>query len=157
MSDGEDWGWLILAALCVQLRLLCNLLDGMVAVEGGKAAPDGAFWNEVPDRVADVLILVGVGLAVDEPALGWAAGALAIATAYVREAAIAQGGEADFRGPMAKPQRMAAVTVAALVAVVLPEIWEVPTLEIALWLVVAGTAVTFVRRAARYRMTLLDK
>ena len=42
---------LILAALFCQLRLLCNLLDGMVAIEAGKSAADGPFWNEFPDRV----------------------------------------------------------------------------------------------------------
>lgn len=31
--------WLIVAALCIQARLLCNLFDGMVAVEGGKKTP----------------------------------------------------------------------------------------------------------------------
>ena len=46
---------LLLAALCIQLRLVCNLLDGMVAVEHGKGSPSGPIWNELPDRFADVL------------------------------------------------------------------------------------------------------
>ncbi len=59
---------LVLAALGCQARLLCNLFDGMVAVEAGKGAPDGPFWNEFPDRVSDVLILVGgAGLAAGMP------------------------------------------------------------------------------------------
>src|SRR5262249_43058247 len=34
--------WLfILGAACVQLRLIANLLDGMVAVEGGRSGPTG--------------------------------------------------------------------------------------------------------------------
>ena len=56
--------------LCVQLRLLCNLLDGMVAVEGGRSSPVGALYNEVPDRVADSLLLVALGYAVGIPWLG---------------------------------------------------------------------------------------
>ena len=52
---------LALAAACVQLRLLCNLLDGMVAVEGGFRTKVGELYNEFPDRVADVLILTGAG------------------------------------------------------------------------------------------------
>ena len=32
---------LLLAGTCVQLRLLCNLLDGLVAVEGGLAHKNG--------------------------------------------------------------------------------------------------------------------
>src|SRR5262245_6339618 len=30
-----SWLWLAVAAGCVQCRLLCNVLDGLVAVEGG--------------------------------------------------------------------------------------------------------------------------
>ena len=58
---------LLLAALMCQARLVCNLLDGMVAVEGGKGAKDGPFWNEAPDRVSDILFLVGAGLAAGVP------------------------------------------------------------------------------------------
>jgi phosphatidylglycerophosphate synthase len=76
---------LLLAALGCQLRLICNLMDGLVAIEAGKQAPDGPFWNEFPDRIADILIIVGVGLGLGLPALGWAAASLAVLTAYVRE------------------------------------------------------------------------
>src|SRR5205823_6017891 len=64
-----DAGWLswIAAAACVQLRLLCNLLDGMVAIEGGKSTAIGALLNEVPDRFADSLLLVPVGYAAGYP------------------------------------------------------------------------------------------
>lgn len=58
-------------ALFCQLRLLCNLLDGMVAVEAGKGSPDGPFWNKMPDRVSDILILVGIGYAARSWLGGW--------------------------------------------------------------------------------------
>ena len=93
---------LIAAALFIQLRLLCNLFDGMVAIEGGLASKDGPFWNEFPDRVADILILVGAGLACGFVALGWAAACMAVLTAYVRELGRAVNVPADYRGPMAK-------------------------------------------------------
>src|SRR5215510_12436824 len=63
---------LIAAAAFCQVRLLCNLFDGMVAIEAGKHASDGGFWNEFPDRVADMLIMVGVGYGASVPELGWA-------------------------------------------------------------------------------------
>ncbi|MEQ1843429.1 MAG: CDP-alcohol phosphatidyltransferase family protein, partial [Verrucomicrobiales bacterium] len=47
----------ILAAAGVQLRLLCNLMDGMLAVEGGLKTPNGDLYNEFPDRLSDILIL----------------------------------------------------------------------------------------------------
>ncbi|MEW9836518.1 CDP-alcohol phosphatidyltransferase family protein [Mesorhizobium marinum] len=141
---------LVAAALFCQFRLLCNLLDGMVAIEAGKSASDGAFWNEMPDRVSDLLILAGLGYGVGQPALGWAAVALAIFTAYVRELGRACGLSADFSGPMAKPHRMALVTAAALASVLEP-LWNGHNelLLAALWLVAVGASVTVVRRAAR--------
>lgn len=141
---------LLLAALFCQLRLLCNLFDGLVAVEGGKAAPDGPFWNEAPDRVSDLLILAGFGAAAGRPDLGLLAAALAIFTAYLRELGRANGLGNDFSGSFAKPQRMALVTLAAVAAALaslLGLAW--PVLLWALYLLVLGTAVTVIRRAAR--------
>ncbi len=141
---------LIAAALFCQLRLLCNLLDGMVAIEAGKSAADGAFWNEFPDRIADILILVGAGLGAGHPALGWAAACLAVLTAYVREHGRACGAPADYSGPMAKQHRMAVMTIGALAPIFAP-IWSgfAPFLALSLWVVAIGGAVTALRRAAR--------
>ncbi len=139
---------LLLAAAAIQLRLLCNLLDGMVAIEGGKSAPTGPFWNEAPDRAADLLFFWGAGLAAGGPALGLGCGALALATAYLRELGRAEGLGADFAGPMAKQHRMAALTVASLAAAVLPAAAPA-VLTWALWLILVGTAATVIRRASR--------
>lgn len=150
LSGGAEGGgralWLGLAALGCQLRLVCNLLDGMVAIEGGRKAPDGPFWNEAPDRASDILILAGAGLGAGVPGLGWAAAAMAVLTAYLRELGRAEGLAPDYGGPMAKPQRMAALTAAAVAAILLPG-W--PVLEWALWGVVLGAALTAALRARR--------
>ncbi|MBN9472184.1 MAG: CDP-alcohol phosphatidyltransferase family protein [Bosea sp.] len=140
---------LLAAALFCQLRLLCNLFDGMVAIEGGKQEADGPFWNEFPDRVADILILTGVGYGIGLPALGWAAAAFAVLTAYTRELGRNCGLPADFSGPMAKQHRMATITVAALLSLLEP-LWrgQGEVLVIALWLIAVGAAVTALRRAA---------
>ena len=136
-----------LAALLCQVRLLCNLFDGMVAVEGGKGTPDGGVWNEVPDRVSDVAILVGCGLAVGLPWLGWMAASAALATAYVREHGRALGQLADFSGPVAKQHRMAIVTVAAPAAGLWPFGGDGDAVLVAaLWVVALGSAVTAGRR-----------
>ncbi len=141
---------LIAAALFCQLRLLCNLLDGMVAIEAGKSAPDGPFWNEFPDRVADIFILLGAGLCAGNPALGWAAAALAVLTAYVREHGRACGAAADYSGPMAKQHRMAVMTLAAILAAFEP-LWHGIglVLPVALWIVAIGSGITALRRAMR--------
>jgi len=111
--------WTYLAcALCVQLRLLCNLLDGMVAIEGGLKSPLGGLWNEVPDRVADSLFIVALGYAAGVPSLGWLGALAAAVTAYIRVLGGTLLGVQDFRGPMAKPHRMALMTGTLVVAAV---------------------------------------
>ncbi|HVK52424.1 MAG TPA: CDP-alcohol phosphatidyltransferase family protein [Pseudoxanthomonas sp.] len=109
---------LLVCALCVQLRLLCNLLDGMVAMEGGKQSATGALYNEFPDRIADSLLIVALGYAAGLPWLGWLGALLAALTAYVRLAGGSVGLTQDFRGPMAKQHRMAVLTAACILAVV---------------------------------------
>jgi phosphatidylglycerophosphate synthase len=147
-SDGAVRILLLLcaAAFC-QLRLMCNLFDGMVAVEGGKGEKDGPFWNEFPDRIADLLIFVGAGYGVGLPALGWAAGSFAILTAYVRELGRATGLPSDFSGPMAKQHRMATITLGALLSC-LEGLWSGrdQVLTIALSIVAVGAALTALRR-----------
>ena len=110
---------LVAAAVSIQLRLLCNMLDGLLAVEGGLASPLGDLYNEVPDRVADVVIIACAGYAVawswGEP-LGWAAATAAVLTAYVRVLGGALGTHQHFVGPMAKPHRMAVLTAACLLS-----------------------------------------
>src|SRR5947209_20445117 len=44
---GHRWLWLLAAAALIQLRLICNLLDGMVAVEGGMKTKSGAVINDL--------------------------------------------------------------------------------------------------------------
>ena len=52
-------GLYLAAAAGMQLRLLANLMDGMVAVEGGLGSKTGELWNDLPDRFADGLVFVG--------------------------------------------------------------------------------------------------
>jgi phosphatidylglycerophosphate synthase len=151
---------LVSAAAGIQLRLLCNLLDGMVAVEGGRRTKAGELFNDVPDRVADALIFVGAGYGLPWTAwggaLGWAAALLAVATAYVRMLGGALGLAQDFCGPMAKQHRMAAMTAACLLAIgegVVAD-YRGRVVGIALVVVAVGSVATIVRRLDRIRRGL---
>jgi CDP-diacylglycerol--glycerol-3-phosphate 3-phosphatidyltransferase len=139
----------VVAAVAILLRLLANLFDGMVAVEGGKGSKSGEVWNELPDRVSDALVLVAAGHAVGGrgEALGWLAAVLAVSTAYVRVLGTSAGAPADFRGPMAKQQRMA-VLGAGLIAAAIEVLLATPAraLEIALAVIIAGSFLTVWRR-----------
>ncbi len=149
--------WLAGAA-CVQIRLLANMLDGMVAIAGGKATRVGELYNEVPDRVSDAATLIGLGYAPGgSPWLGYLAALLAVLTAYIRAVGKAGGAPSDFRGPMAKQQRMFLVTVAALYLAAAPaswrfawgpdQAWGVPAAALAV--IALGCVVTCARRLAR--------
>lgn len=112
----------VAAALGIQLRLLCNLFDGMVAVEGGFRTKSGEIFNELPDRFADAFVLIGAGYAaaslVHGSTAGWTAAVLAVVTAYVRTLGAAAGAGQCFIGPMAKQHRMALTTAGCVLAAV---------------------------------------
>lgn len=148
---GERVLWLAGAAF-VQLRLLANLFDGMVAIGAGTQSAVGELYNEVPDRVSDTAALVGLGCAVGgDVRFGLTAALAAMSTAYVRAVGKGSGAGSDFRGPMAKQQRMFVVTLTAVALGVLPGGW-LPAQDgfglpaMALTLIVVGSVVTALRR-----------
>jgi phosphatidylglycerophosphate synthase len=148
--------WLV-AALLIELRLVANMLDGMVAISGGTASKLGELYNELPDRVSDAAVLIGLGYAAGgEPTLGYLAALGAIATAYVRAVGQVAGAGAAFGGPMAKPHRMHIVTLCALYgAVAGPFVGTgVGLPSIVLGIVVAGTILTVVLRLRRIAQAL---
>lgn len=150
---GSAWPY-ILTAVCIQLRLLANLLDGLMAVEGGQQTKSGELYNEFPDRIADVAFLAAAGYASGHgewgPALGWSASVLAVITAYIRAVGARHDLPQDFCGPQSKPQRMFLLTVACVFAFV--EKWAgLPPRILFLFLVVInlGTFLTCIRRTIR--------
>lgn len=114
----ENTFLLILAAVFIQLRLVCNLIDGMVAIEYNKKSPVGDIYNDAPDRFADILIIMGAAFAVTYMPyafhIAWFASVFAVMTAYVRLLGSSVGTPSYFMGPMAKPHRMFALTLGSL-------------------------------------------
>ena len=157
--SGEQDGWLrysliLSAAGSIPLRLLCNMLDGMVAVEQGKGSKSGDVYNELPDRIADGLLLTGAGYAASSldwaVIAGWSAAFFAVLTAYVRTLGASLGQGHDFSGPFAKQQRMALLAGACLFSP-LEIIWDGKgeLLGAVLILIAIGSALTAARRARR--------
>ncbi|QDT39502.1 CDP-alcohol phosphatidyltransferase family protein [Stratiformator vulcanicus] len=148
--------WLT-AAACLQARLIANLLDGMVAIEGGKASAIGELFNEVPDRVSDSAIFIGAGYAIGSvPEFGLLAALVAIFVAYVRAIGASVGVGQVFLGPMAKQQRMAVLTLALVLCGLLPASWQpvhspsgIGIIGVVLIAVAAGGVVTAIRRLMR--------
>jgi phosphatidylglycerophosphate synthase len=155
-SEGEvRIALLLVAAALMPLRLLCNVLDGKLAVEFDLKTPSGAIYNELPDRLSDPLLLVSAGYAIGDaawaPDLGWAAAVVALLTAYVRILGVAAGAGWHFEGPMTKPRRMYVLVVACLFsALEVAGGWpQGRVLTAALVLIIVGGVLTVVRRLRR--------
>lgn len=145
------------AVALILLRLLANMLDGMVAVESGQSSAVGELWNEVPDRLSDAATLIGAGYAAGScPVLGYQAACLALLTAYVRAEGKVAGAPQVFSGPMAKPQRMFTIAAAALLTVLAP-LDDFGWMALALLVVSAGCVWTVLRRLGRIARTLPRK
>jgi phosphatidylglycerophosphate synthase len=148
--------WLT-AAVLIPLRLLANMLDGMVAIGSGRVSAVGELYNEVPDRVSDSAVLIGLGYAAGgQPALGYLAALAAVFTAYVRALGKGAGAGQEFAGPFAKPQRMWAAIGCAAYCGLAPAEW-LPTVglpAVVLGMVAAGSLVTALRRLGRIAHTL---
>jgi len=146
--------WLVGAGF-ILVRLLANMLDGMVAVETGVSSAIGELYNEIPDRISDAAILAGAGYAIGGSThLGYVAVCVALFVAYVRSAVKTAGAPSDFCGPMAKQQRMLVVAGAAVFMGVMPLAWrfqwgpdnEWGTMAAALLIVIVGGVITAARR-----------
>lgn len=114
---------LLVAAVCLQARLLCNRLDGALAKRSGLIGKAGDIYNDAPDRAADALVFLGAGYGLTTwyawgADLGWAAALLSVSTAYVRVLGIACGLREHKDGPMARQHRMQAMTIAAVAAAI---------------------------------------
>jgi phosphatidylglycerophosphate synthase len=155
LAREHSWA-LVLAVVFIQLRLICNLLDGMVAIEYNKKSKVGDLYNEVPDRISDTLILLGAGLFVSRAPetmnIAWACVFLSCLTAYLRVFGASLVNKHYFLGPMAKQHRMAVLSVASLVSLV----WE-PALYFSFYLILLGLVVTCFRRVAAIARDLNKK
>lgn len=162
-------GWgryaFVVAAVLMQLRLLANMLDGMVAVQCDKASSVGELFNEVPDRVSDTAAFVGAGYAAgSHPVLGFAAALLAVFIAYLRAEGKVAGAPQEFCGPMAKPQRVFLLTIMCLYCGLAPDAWqpsfdrlpELGLMAIGLCVILAGEVWTAVRRLWRIARALRE-
>lgn len=114
LSAGNQPWMLLIAPVFLYLRLYCNMLDGMVALESGKASHRGEIINELPDRVSDVLIFVGIAHSgLMNPFMGYWTAILALIVAYVGTLGDAVAGRREFGGLMSKQWRMVVLHLGA--------------------------------------------
>lgn len=154
-------GLLVLAILGIQLRLVCNLIDGLMAIEGGLKTASGEIFNDFPDRISDIVIFVGAGFVAQlyNPLsfhLGWMAALVAVMTAYVRCMGAAITGAHDFVGPMAKQHRMFLTTLGCLGTIAESMgAWPLGLcMSVVLLLIILGSTITTAHRLRRLYIKL---
>lgn len=114
-QSGTHPRYIAVAVAFALLRLWLNMFDGMVALAAGKASRKGEIINDLPDRISDVLIFVGVAHS------GWCnayyaywVAIAAVIVAYVGLFGQAVGVQREFSGVMAKPWRIVLLSIGAL-------------------------------------------
>lgn len=151
--------YIVLAVAFAMLRLWLNMFDGMVALEAGKASRKGEIINDLPDRISDVLIFVGIAHS------GWCnayyaywVAIAAVIVAYVGLFGQAVGVKREFSGVMAKPWRIVVVSLGALTTMFLvlngQRYWfaDFAVLDWTHFVILAGCAQTvFVRLSRIFR------
>ena len=157
-SGAARW-LLIIAPFFCYLRLWFNMLDGLVAFAGGKASRRGELLNDLPDRISDILIFVGVAHSgLMHPLIGYWAAIFALLTSYVGLFGQALGVQRQFGGVMSKPWRMVALHVGSWVAFfVVPQLSGTFTiLDWTCLAVIAGCVETIVVRLKHITAALQD-
>ena len=136
------------------------MLDGLVAFATGKASRRGEILNDLPDRVSDIVIFVGLAHSGwMNPFIGYWAGILAVLTSYVGLFGQALGVQRQFRGVMSKPWRMVALHIGAWLTFFLASqsFANFTVLDWTCLVVIAGCIETIVVRLKRITAALQDK
>jgi len=140
------------------------MLDGMVAVAAGKANARGEIMNDLPDRISDVIIFVGVAHSgLMNPVIGYWTAILSLFTAYVGLFGQAIGGRREFAGVMSKPWRMVALSLGAWAMFVyrsgqdgLHDFGRLTILDWTCLVIIAGCLQTIIVRLKRIVTALQD-
>src|SRR6184192_1560333 len=164
-KSGRNMWLLIIAPLFCYLRLWFNMLDGMVAVAAGKASARGEIVNDLPDRISDVIIFVGVAHSdLMNPLIGYWTAIFSLFTAYVGLFGQAIGRRREFSGIMSKPWRMVALSLGAWAMFVcrsrqtgLHNFGRLTILDWTCLLIIAGCLQTIIVRLKRIVIALQDR
>ncbi|MBD2103434.1 CDP-alcohol phosphatidyltransferase family protein [Leptolyngbya sp. FACHB-261] len=116
------WGqsWLLAVPLLALLRTVLNALDGLLAVETGKARPAGEVINELGDRVSDLLVLSGLWRWVD-PWLWASVTVTVLLVSYIGILGKALGKGRQYSGPLGKADRLLLISIGALLSLYWPQ------------------------------------
>jgi phosphatidylglycerophosphate synthase len=144
LQAGSDLRWLWLAPVCVLGRLLCNLMDGLVARASGVADRWGEVKNEFGDRIADVAIFLGLGLGgYADARLAMPALTLILCVSYLGILGKAVGGSRVYGGVFGKGDRMMSLAAFTLYPAITGSL---SSYNVYLCLAISLAAITLIQR-----------
>jgi len=112
---GASRAWLWLVPPCVLMRLLFNLMDGLIARELGMADAWGEVKNEFGDRIADAAIFLGLAFGgYADARLAALVIALMMCVSYLGLLGKAIGGARLYGGVFGKGDRMISLALFTL-------------------------------------------
>jgi len=163
-KSGRHTWLLIIAPLFCYLRLWFNMLDGMVAVAAKKASARGEIVNDLPDRISDVIIFVGVAhSALMNPLIGYWTAIFSFIHRLRGLFGQAIGERREFSGIMSKPWRMVVLSLGAWAMFVcrsclvgLHDFGKLTILDWTCLVIIAGCLQTIIVRLKRIMTTLQD-
>ena len=116
-ADGRSW-WYLGGAILVFLNGWLDLVDGALAREHGSESARGDLIDHVLDRYADIAIVGGLAVGVDQLGLGFLAVTGVLMTSYLGTQAIAVGMDRVYGGLLGRADRLAVIGItAALMAI----------------------------------------
>lgn len=129
----------LLGALVLVVACAVDAFDGSVARLRGSSSAFGSFYDSVADRISDAVIFGGVAWLVRDDPLSFTLAIVALSTAlitsYVRAKAESLGWDATV-GLVERPERLILILAGIGLGLV----------EVALWLLAIGGAVTIAQR-----------
>ena len=130
LKSQQRLSWLLVVPGLLFLRLLLNVLDGVIAQETRTASAKGEALSEFTDRLSDLAVLIGFALSgFGVVSLAMTAAVVVLLVSYVGILGKAVGAGRQYGGLMRKPDRMVVVMIACVAqyilqrtGVVLPEV-----------------------------------
>lgn len=150
----EAWWWYVAAALLVALSGIFDLLDGAVAREQGIESAAGDVLDHTLDRYADIVLVGGIALGLEQLLLGFLAVTGVLMTSYLGTQAQAVGYGRLYAGALGRSDRLVLIAVAAVVMAAFPT--AVSGLTILEWLLVLLAVVGHLTAVQRFGVLWRD-
>lgn len=150
--------WLLLAVILLLASGFCDTLDGVLARIYQQQSVFGGFLDSLLDRYADAVVYAGViigGLC--DPLWGLAALAGSLLVSYSRARAEAAGIKMESIGVAERAERMIILAAASIVAIFLPSVLNIGTLNIGIILLAVLSNFTVLQRGVHVYRVLKKK